>query len=80
VRCVGNTLLLHGQTYGPPFVVIAVGDVAALRRGLDADPSVSVLREYVAKYGLGYTVTTTERTTLPAYAGPLELSHARDAR
>ena len=27
VRCVGNTLILHGRVYSPPFVVKAVGDV-----------------------------------------------------
>ena len=31
VRCVGNTLLLHGRVYSPPFVVTAVGDPARLR-------------------------------------------------
>jgi len=77
VLCVGNTLLLHGQTFGPPFVITAVGNPAALRRALDADSSVSIFRQYVATYGLRYTVTTAAVTTLPAYAGPLELSHAK---
>jgi uncharacterized protein YlxW (UPF0749 family) len=77
VLCVGNTLLLHGQTYGPPFVITAVGNPAALRRALDADPSVSIFKQYVATYGLRYTVTTATATTLPAYTGPLELSHAK---
>ena len=31
VRCVGNTLLLQGRTYSPPFVITAIGDA-------DADP------------------------------------------
>ena len=26
-RCVGNTLLLNGRTYGPPYVITAIGDV-----------------------------------------------------
>ncbi|MDQ1747333.1 MAG: hypothetical protein QOD07_1596 [Frankiaceae bacterium] len=77
VLCVGNTLLLHGQTYGPPFVITAVGNPAALRRALDADPSVSIFKQYVATYGLRYAVTTATATTLPTYTGPLELSHAK---
>jgi uncharacterized protein YlxW (UPF0749 family) len=77
VLCVGNTLLLHGRTFGPPFVVTAVGDPKRLRRALDADPTISIFRQYVATYGLHYTVTTGAATTLPAYAGPLELSHAK---
>lgn len=77
VRCVGNTLLLHGRVYGPPFVITAVGDVTALQDALNADPTVSIFKEYVAAYGLGYDVTTSALVTLPAYGGPLELSHAK---
>ena len=36
VRCVGNTLLLHGRVYSPPFKITAIGDPAALRRALAA--------------------------------------------
>ena len=79
VRCVGNTLLLHGQVFSPPFVVIAVGDQHRLRRALDADPAVQVFQQYVAAYGLGYHVSMHQDVTLPAYAGPLELRHARAA-
>jgi uncharacterized protein YlxW (UPF0749 family) len=77
VRCVGNTLLLHGRTFGPPFVITAVGNPVSLRRALDADRTVAVFQQYVAAYGLHYTVTTSHSMTLPAYAGPLELSHAK---
>ena len=33
VRCVGNTLLLHGRVYSPPFKIVAIGDPAALQPG-----------------------------------------------
>jgi len=79
VRCVGNTLLLHGRVYSPPFVVSAVGDVDLLHGALDADPRVQVFRQYVAVYGLGYHVSTSPRLRLPAYAGPLSLTHAKAA-
>ena len=77
VRCVGNTLLLHGRSYGPPFVVTAVGDPVGMLRALDAAPDVQIFRQYVDAYGLGYTVTTSRRATLPAFSGPLELTRAR---
>lgn len=80
VRCVGNTLLLHGQVYSPPFVVTAVGDRAALHRALDANPDVQIFLQYVAAYGLRYNVSSVDRTTLPAYNGPLELPHAQAIR
>jgi uncharacterized protein YlxW (UPF0749 family) len=77
VRCVGNTLLLHGRAFGPPFVVTAVGDPAAMLRALDADPDVQIFQQYVAAYGLRYRATSSGRVTLPAYDGPLELTHAK---
>ena len=79
VRCVGNTLLLHGQVFSPPFVVTAIGDQRRLRRALDADPAVQVFQQYVAAYGLRYHLSMHDSVTLPAYAGPLEFTHARAA-
>ncbi|MDP8969699.1 MAG: DUF881 domain-containing protein, partial [Actinomycetota bacterium] len=35
IRCVGNTLLLHGRVYSPPYVIRAVGHQPALRDALD---------------------------------------------
>jgi uncharacterized protein YlxW (UPF0749 family) len=73
VRCVGNTLLLHGRVYSPPFVVTAVGDQAGMRHALDREPGVQLFLAYVERDGLGYRVTSEDRTVLPAYSGPLEL-------
>jgi uncharacterized protein YlxW (UPF0749 family) len=78
VRCVGNTLLLHDRVYSPPFRVTAIGNPGRLRRALAADPDVQIFRQYVEAFGLGYDVGT-GTATLPAYRGPLELSHATAA-
>jgi len=77
VRCVGNTLLLHGRVYSPPFVVRAIGDPTRLRRALAADPSVQVFQQYVAAYGLRYRAAPAPHLELPAYDGPLELRNAQ---
>ena len=77
VRCVGNTVILHGRVYGPPFVVTAVGDPDALRDSLQDDPGVQLFRSYVDRFGLGYSVRTQRSVTLPAYQGPLELPNVR---
>src|SRR5438552_4983841 len=45
VRCVGNTLLLQGRVYSPPFVVTAIGDRRRLTRALDADQAVQIFRQ-----------------------------------
>ena len=73
VRCVGNTVVLHGQVFGPPFVVEAIGDPTALRAALDSSPGVAFFRTFVDRFGLGYDVTRADSLDLPAYDGPLEL-------
>ena len=35
IKCVGNTVVLHGVPYAPPYVITAVGDVDAMQRPLD---------------------------------------------
>ena len=79
VRCVGNTLILQGRVYSPPFTVSAVGDTADLGRALDEDPQVALYREYVDLYGLGYVVQPEDRLTVPAFTGPLLPAYARVA-
>lgn len=76
VRCVGNTLLLHGNVYSPPFVVGAIGDPARLMEALDASRGVQLFRSYVAAYGLGYVVEPLTVLNVPAYEGALQLDHA----
>lgn len=77
VRCVGNTLLLHGQVYSPPFVVSAIGDQSELRKALDDAPGVALFRQYVDAYDLGYAVTEDSSLSLPGYGGTIELEHAK---
>lgn len=79
VRCVGNTLLLQGVVYSPPYRITAIGDPASLQRALEEAPLVSLYREYADALGLEYTVTTSPAVTLPAYTGPLALSHVGGA-
>jgi uncharacterized protein YlxW (UPF0749 family) len=73
VRCVGNTLLLHGAVYSPPFVVRAIGDPTRLRAALDDSASVGVFRQYVDAYGLVFSTRDDPRLELPAYSGSVEL-------
>ncbi|WP_409435875.1 DUF881 domain-containing protein [Mycobacterium sp. SMC-14] len=54
-RCVGNTLLLEGRTYSPPYVVTAIGDPAAMQAALAADPLITLYKQYVIRFGLGYS-------------------------
>jgi uncharacterized protein YlxW (UPF0749 family) len=76
VRCVGNTLLLNGEVFSPPFRVAAIGPSATMLQRLSSSPGVKLFREAAEFYGLGYTVSTDSRLELPAYRGPTTLSYA----
>ncbi|MEV4257934.1 DUF881 domain-containing protein, partial [Spirillospora sp. NPDC049652] len=76
VRCVGNTLILQGVVYSPPFRITAVGDPDRLRAALDASPAISVYQRYVRAYGLGWSVRALRRASLPAYTGNVAMKHA----
>jgi uncharacterized protein YlxW (UPF0749 family) len=80
VRCVGNTLILQGRVYSPPYVITAMGDPMALKAALDSSPSVSIYRQYVDAVGLGYDVRTQPEQTFPAYAGSINLQQAKAAK
>lgn len=75
IRCVGNTLLIQGRLVGPPFVIEAIGPRRSMRQALDREPGVALFRQFVADFGLRYTVADRTLLKLPAYDGPLELPH-----
>jgi uncharacterized protein YlxW (UPF0749 family) len=76
VRCVGNTLLLQGVVYSPPYVVSAIGDPTRLRAALDAAPDIVIYKQYVDAYKLGYLVKSQSQVAMPAYTGAVTLQHA----
>ncbi len=77
IKCVGNTVVLHGVPYAPPYVITAVGPTTQLRRALDTSDRIAGYRSYAVAYDLGYDVRADARATLPAYDGTSELRHAR---
>lgn len=72
-RCAGNTLLLEGRVYSPPFVITVIGPVDEMNAALEEAPGVQVYREWVDYVGLGEKVEDLGDTTLPAYTGSLTL-------
>jgi uncharacterized protein YlxW (UPF0749 family) len=79
VRCVGNTLLLHGQVFSPPFKITAIGEPTAMHRALESAGGVQQFRVAVADFGLGYTETVERNVTVRAYDGSSDLRSARVA-
>ena len=78
-RCVGNTLLLNGRTYSPPYVITAIGDVPAMQAALAAAPLVTLYKQYVVRFGLGYTEEARDRVDLVGYPASVRMRFAKPA-
>jgi uncharacterized protein YlxW (UPF0749 family) len=79
VRCVGNTLLLHGLVFSPPFKIEAIGDQNRMRAALAADPGVRAFRDAATAFGLGYREDDRADIVAPAHTGSDSLQYARVA-
>ncbi|MFF2200990.1 DUF881 domain-containing protein [Streptomyces sp. NPDC058145] len=77
VRCVGNTLILQGRVYSPPYKITAVGDPERLQQSLAASKAIQTYMVYVNVYGLGWKVTEDGTVTLPGYSGTVDLHYAK---
>ncbi|MFG2263242.1 DUF881 domain-containing protein [Streptomyces sp. NPDC048720] len=77
VRCVGNTLILQGRVYSPPYKITAVGDPERLQQSLAASKAIQTYMVYVNVYGLGWKVTEDGTATLPGYSGTVDLHYAK---
>lgn len=77
IKCVGNTVRLHGQTYAPPYVIKAVGNAVNLSLSLDRSIDVQAYLSYVESYGLGWDLETSTALDIPAYKGSVELRYAK---
>ncbi len=76
IKCVGNTVVLHGVPYSPPYQISAIGNPAALQAALDASDYVSAYKTFVATYQLGYLVVPSLNLDFPAYTGSTALKYA----
>ena len=76
VRCVGNTLLLNGEVFSPPFRVAAIGPYRPMSAALGRSPGVAQFEQAATYYGLGYTVASADDLQLPAYTGSIALRYA----
>ncbi|MEU6799759.1 DUF881 domain-containing protein [Streptomyces neyagawaensis] len=77
VRCVGNTLILQGRVYSPPYKIQAVGDPEKLQKALAESKAIQNYMVYVNVYGLGWKVTEDGPVTLPGYSGTVDLQYAK---
>ena len=76
IKCVGNTVVLHGVPYAPPYEITAIGDLSALQTALDSSDYIAGYKTYVDSHHLGYQVTTDDDVKMPGYSGSSDLRYA----
>jgi uncharacterized protein YlxW (UPF0749 family) len=76
-RCVGNTLLLNGRTYSPPYTITAIGDAAAMQGALAAAPLVVLYKQYVVRFGLGYREEVKPDVQIVGHSEPVRTHFAQ---
>ncbi|BBX98969.1 DUF881 domain-containing protein [Mycobacterium lacus] len=79
VRCVGNTLLLNGRTYSPPYTITAIGNAAAMQAALAAASLVTLYKQYVIRFGLGYREEVKSDVSVVGHPVPLQMHFAKPA-
>ncbi len=76
IKCVGNTVVLHGVPYSPPYRISAVGDPVALQGALDRSTYIAAYLTIAHAYQLGWQVESSSAIAMPAYTGTTDLRHA----
>ena len=66
-----------GVPYAPPYEIVAIGDQARLEQALADSAAVTIYRQYVDAYGLGFSQRREAEVTLPAYRGSLDIEARR---
>lgn len=76
IKCVGNTVIVGGVPYAPPYVIEAIGPQQAMLDALASDSGAIIYRQYVTAYGLGYSQQAVSQLKLPAWTGAADLAWA----
>jgi uncharacterized protein YlxW (UPF0749 family) len=77
IKCVGNTVVIDGVPYSPPYVIEAVGDPIRLRAALNRSAEVETYRIYAKKYRLGLAEDEIGDLHVDAYEGPVAFRYAK---
>jgi len=77
VKCVGNSVVLHGVPYAPPYEIVAIGDHTKLERAVADSAALQIYRQYVNAYGLGWSQRREALVIMPAYRGSLDIEARR---
>jgi uncharacterized protein YlxW (UPF0749 family) len=80
IKCVGNTVILQGVPYSPPYRIAAVGSSSAMYSALLESREVQTYLQYTEPpYNLGWSLRDASDLRLAAYRGTLRLDFAHPA-
>lgn len=80
IKCVGNTVILQGVPYSPPYRIAAVGSSSAMYDALLDSREVQTYRQYTEPpYNLGWSLRDVPDLYLAPYKGALGLDFAQPA-
>ena len=65
--------------HSPPYTITALGDAAAMQAALATAPLVRLYKQYVIRFGLGYSEQPGPDIEVPGYTGPLSVRYAQPA-
>jgi uncharacterized protein YlxW (UPF0749 family) len=71
--------LLNGRTYSPPYTITAIGDAAAMEAALAAAPLVTLYKQYVVRFGLGYREEVKPDVQIAGRSEPVRTHFAQPA-
>jgi uncharacterized protein YlxW (UPF0749 family) len=77
IKCVGNTVVIDGVPYSPPYVIEAVGEPIRLRAALNRSAEVETYRAYAERYRLGLAEDEIGDLHIEAYDGPIAFRYAK---
>ncbi len=77
IKCVGNTVVLEGVPYAPPYVIEALGDSAEMLSVMADAEYVDIYRQYVEAVGLGLSIEDADHLDLAGYTGLPVMDYAQ---
>jgi uncharacterized protein YlxW (UPF0749 family) len=80
IKCVGNTVVLHGVPYSPPYRISAIGPVEAMRSSVYSDGHIALYLQVVDAAGLGWKLEDASDLEMPGFDGATDLVYARAGR
>ncbi|MDO5719889.1 MAG: DUF881 domain-containing protein [Actinomycetaceae bacterium] len=77
VQCVGNVININGKLFSPPYEISAIGSTDMMKTALKQDEQIQIIQGYVARFGLGFKVKTSENIVIDRTEASPDFSYAK---